>query len=159
MVRRARLATAIICYVLAMAMAALMVRSHWWSYGFPCQPISGVLIQPTVVAGVVEILWVRFEEPGTNVRRFASARFTAMEVLPMKRQSVREGGAWTSRTANGVTTRILRVPCWGLSFAFALCASSFANGRFAFSLRTVLIATAALSLLLAIQAILERAFD
>lgn len=159
MARRARLTAAIVCCVLAMVMAALMVHSYWWSYGFQCQPISGLLIQPTSVAGVVELLWLRFEEPGANVRRFDSARVTSMEVMPVKRQSVREGGVWTSRTAKGVTTCTVRIPYWAVSFAFAMCALYFANGRVAFSLRAALMSTTILTLLLAVNAVLERAFD
>lgn len=82
-----------------------------------------------------------------------------MEVTPTKRQGINAGGLWTSRTANGVTTSMVRVPYWSLLFATALCALFFAKGRAGFSLRTALIATVAFALLLGLHVGLQRAFD
>ena len=164
MLRRVRLAASIVCFVLAIGLVALMVRSYWWF------DMSSIASQD---ARSMYAVWHASSFGGLcrlsyreDIDEVHAEGWIARSLVPtkevcdayLKDQTLIPLAVKVLRSTNGIDL-YAGIAHWVLATFLGLLGLFFASGRAAFSLRTALTTATAFTLLLGLHVGLMRAFS
>lgn len=164
MLRRLGPAAAFVCFAMAIALVALMVRSYWWfdmcSYSSLAASNKYAVWHASSFGG-----FFRFSYHD-DIDEVHAVGWTARALVPtaavckayLMDQTSIPLEATVQRTGSNVDL-YAGITHWVLATFLGSLGLLFANGRAAFSLRTALVATTAFALLLGLHVGLQRAFS